>query len=79
MDIVISVEFFGDEGEADLVRWLVSEGDLVKEGQPIAELETSKTIQEFRSPAAGAISLNSEEGDTVSAESVIATIALESP
>jgi len=75
MDVIISVDFFGEEGEADLVQWLVSDGDRVIEGQPIAELETAKTINEFTSPVTGTISLKTLEGDTVSGNNIIATIS----
>lgn len=38
---------------AILVRWLRQVGDLVAEGEPIAEIEAEKAITELESPAAG--------------------------
>lgn len=42
--------------EAALVRWLVSIGDTVTVDQPIAEVETAKSIVEVPSPYAGTVS-----------------------
>src|SRR5262245_8971039 len=38
-----------------LVTWLKREGDSVKIGQPIAEVETDKASTEIESPAAGVL------------------------
>ena len=37
----------GDSTEANLVRWIKNEGDAVKVGDPIAEIETDKAIVEI--------------------------------
>ena len=42
--------------EADVVGWLVAPGDSVKEGDPIAEIETDKATGELESPASGILS-----------------------
>ena len=39
--------------EAEIVQWLVAEGDEVTLNQPIAEVETAKAIVELPSPFAG--------------------------
>ena len=39
--------------EAVIVAWLVNEGDLVTEGQPILEVETDKAVAELEAPASG--------------------------
>ncbi|MFT3971568.1 MAG: 2-oxo acid dehydrogenase subunit E2 [Micropruina sp.] len=52
--------------EADIVRWVVSEGDEVKVNDILLEIETSKSIVELPSPWAGRIArLMVEEGATV--------------
>ena len=41
--------------ECRVVSWLKAEGDPVREGEPIAELETAKATQELESPASGTL------------------------
>ena len=41
--------------EGEIVRWLVKEGDEVKEGQPLVEVETDKALAEIPSPKTGVI------------------------
>jgi pyruvate dehydrogenase E2 component (dihydrolipoamide acetyltransferase) len=41
--------------EGEIVRWLVKEGDEVKEGQPLVEVETDKALAEVPSPKTGVI------------------------
>ena len=38
-----------------VVRWLKREGDKVKRGEPLVELETEKVSFELESPAAGTL------------------------
>ena len=58
--------------EAELVQWLVAEGDSVALNQTIAEVETAKAIVELPSPYAGVISkLQAEPGDIVTVGSVL--------
>lgn len=52
--------------EADIVRWVVSEGDEVKVNDVLVEIETAKSIVELPSPWAGRIArLIADEGATV--------------
>jgi pyruvate dehydrogenase E2 component (dihydrolipoamide acetyltransferase) len=56
----MSYEFkFPDIGEGltegEIVRWLVKEGDEIKEGQPLVEVETDKALAEIPSPKTGVI------------------------
>jgi 2-oxoisovalerate dehydrogenase E2 component (dihydrolipoyl transacylase) len=52
--------------EAALIRWLVAPGDTVRVDQPIAEVETAKSVVELPCPYAGTIAaLHGEEGDTL--------------
>lgn len=41
--------------EGVIARWLVKEGDKVKAGLPIVEIETDKATMEFESPASGVL------------------------
>ncbi|WP_424936461.1 MULTISPECIES: dihydrolipoamide acetyltransferase family protein [Bacteria] len=52
--------------EAGLVQWLVKVGDVIRTDQPIAEVETAKSIVELPSPFAGVVlALHGEPGDTI--------------
>lgn len=58
--------------EAELVQWLVAEGDTVTLNQTIAEVETAKAIVELPSPYAGVVSaLHAAAGDVVEVGSVL--------
>ncbi|RCG32944.1 2-oxo acid dehydrogenase subunit E2 [Sphaerisporangium album] len=51
--------------EAEIVRWLVAEGDEVAIDQAVVEVETAKSIVEVPSPFAGTVSrLHGAEGET---------------
>lgn len=41
--------------EATIAKWLKAEGDVVTEGEVIAELETAKAIQEVLAPVTGVL------------------------
>ena len=61
--------------EGTILKWLVSEGDEVKRGQPIAEIETDKANMTFESDTEGTVSeLVAGEGDTLAIGEVIARI-----
>lgn len=52
--------------DAELVRWLVAVGDTVVTDQPIAEVETAKSVVEVPSPYAGRIAaLHGAEGENI--------------
>src|SRR5258708_32981731 len=42
--------------EAEIVEWLIKEGDSVKLDQPVVRVETDKAIVEIPSPVAGRVS-----------------------
>jgi len=61
--------------EAELVQWLVAEGDDVTLNQTIAEVETAKAIVELPSPHAGRITiLHAAAGDVIAVGSVIMSV-----
>ena len=41
--------------EGEIVRWVVKEGDEIKEGQPLVEVETDKALAEIPAPRTGVI------------------------
>lgn len=66
--------------EAEIVRWLVEVGDTVRVDQPIAELETAKSVVEVPSPYAGTVAtLHGAEGSTLEVGKPLATIAADGP
>jgi pyruvate dehydrogenase E2 component (dihydrolipoamide acetyltransferase) len=64
--------------EGEVKKWLVKEGDTVKQDQSIAEVETDKAVVEMPSPAVGRIlRLHFKEGDVVKVGETLATIGEE--
>ncbi|MFT7540721.1 MAG: pyruvate/2-oxoglutarate dehydrogenase complex dihydrolipoamide acyltransferase (E2) component, partial [Gammaproteobacteria bacterium] len=52
--------------EGEIVKWLVAEGDIVSEHQPVVEVMTDKATVEIPAPQAGKISsILAGEGDVV--------------
>lgn len=61
--------------EATVNKWLVSEGDIVREDDPIAEVATDKVDSEVPSPADGKIvSVIAKEGSTIKIGEIIAIL-----
>ncbi|HEX4016973.1 MAG TPA: dihydrolipoamide acetyltransferase family protein [Frankiaceae bacterium] len=61
--------------EADILGWLVKEGDDVTLNQPIVEVETAKAAVEVPSPWAGKVTqLHAPQGQTVAVGSPLITI-----
>jgi len=62
--------------EAGLVQWLVAVGDTITTDQPIAEVETAKSIVELPSPFAGVVTaLHGAEGDTIDVGAPVIEVA----
>jgi pyruvate dehydrogenase E2 component (dihydrolipoamide acetyltransferase) len=58
--------------EAEIVGWLVEEGDTVSEDQPVAEAETDKAVVEVPSPVNGTVKeIRAEAGEMVPVGDVI--------
>jgi pyruvate dehydrogenase E2 component (dihydrolipoamide acetyltransferase) len=61
--------------EGEIVRWLVKEGDWIKEDQELVEVETDKAVVTINSPYTGKIEkLHSQEGQIVKVGEPLATI-----
>jgi pyruvate dehydrogenase E2 component (dihydrolipoamide acetyltransferase) len=61
--------------EAEIERWLVSEGDAVSEDDPLVEVSTDKATVEIPSPFAGTVShIHAQPGDVVAVGTVLVTI-----
>jgi pyruvate/2-oxoglutarate dehydrogenase complex dihydrolipoamide acyltransferase (E2) component len=61
--------------EGTVTRWLVKEGDRVREDQPLCEISTDKVDTEIPSPGAGVIAkLIAAEGDTLPIGAPLAVI-----
>ncbi|MDQ4214628.1 dihydrolipoamide acetyltransferase family protein [Microbacterium capsulatum] len=62
--------------EAGLVQWLVQVGDTIRTDQPIAEVETAKSVVELPSPFAGVVTaLHGEPGETIDVDAPVLEVA----
>lgn len=62
--------------EADLVNWLVEEGQTIVVDQPIAEVETAKALVEVPSPYAGiVVTLHGTPGETLLVGNPLITVS----
>jgi 2-oxoisovalerate dehydrogenase E2 component (dihydrolipoyl transacylase) len=62
--------------EAEIVRWLVAEGDLIEVDQPVVEVETAKAVVEVPSPHAGRVATrHAAEGTTLDVGAPLITVA----
>jgi pyruvate dehydrogenase E2 component (dihydrolipoamide acetyltransferase) len=61
--------------EAEIVRWLVKEGDSVNEDQDLLEVETDKAVLTLNSPYTGKIKkLHGQEGEIIKVGDVLTTV-----
>jgi pyruvate dehydrogenase E2 component (dihydrolipoamide acetyltransferase) len=64
-----------DGVELGVTRWLVTEGDSVKRGQALLEVETDKAVQEVECIANGTLkTIHVRPGQKVPVGTIIATI-----
>ncbi|WP_433790110.1 dihydrolipoamide acetyltransferase family protein [Actinoplanes sp. CA-252034] len=62
--------------EAEIVRWLVADGDLIEVDQPVVEVETAKAVVEVPSPHGGrVVTRHAAEGTTLDVGSPLITVA----
>ncbi|MGZ4190708.1 MAG: biotin/lipoyl-containing protein, partial [Actinomycetota bacterium] len=61
--------------DAEIVQWLVKEGDAIELNQPIVEVETEKALVEIPSPFAGTVrSIHGDVGARVNVGETIITV-----
>ena len=60
--------------EGHVAKWLVKDGDAVKEDQPVVQVETDKAVVNIPAPVGGAISIRAAENTTVKVGSTLAFI-----
>ena len=79
MDEIVIVPQLGLSSDTvRLVEWLVSEGDLVEEGAPIAEVETDKATFTVSAPASGILSgVSAAPGQEVEVGAQLAVIGVD--
>jgi pyruvate dehydrogenase E2 component (dihydrolipoamide acetyltransferase) len=66
--------------EAEIVQWLVNEGDFVALNQPLLEIQTDKAVVEIPAPSAGrVIEIKSGSGTLARVGDVLVLIAPEQP
>src|SRR5207248_2955611 len=58
--------------EGKVLRWLVADGDRVRAGQPVVEIETDKATVEVEAPAEGVIHFTAAEGAVLAVETTLA-------
>ena len=73
--VPITVPSVGESiSEGILARWLKADGESVKAGDPLFELETDKASSVVPSSSSGILKIQAKEGETVAIGSTIATI-----
>ncbi|HET6556264.1 MAG TPA: 2-oxoglutarate dehydrogenase complex dihydrolipoyllysine-residue succinyltransferase [Prolixibacteraceae bacterium] len=60
--------------EVEIGKWLVADGDLVQQGQEVAEVESDKATLTIIAPESGQIKILVEEGQTVAVGSTACTV-----
>ncbi|WP_347560417.1 biotin/lipoyl-containing protein, partial [Streptomyces sp. AcH 505] len=66
--------------EAEIVRWLVSVGDVVAVDQPVVEVETAKATVEVPCPYGGVVTARfGEEGSELPVGAALMTVAVGTP
>ncbi|MDX2276622.1 MAG: biotin/lipoyl-containing protein [Hyphomonadaceae bacterium] len=61
--------------EGRLTKWFKAVGETVNEGEPLAEIETAKSVQELESPTTGVLmEILLQEGEEAEVRSPIAII-----
>jgi 2-oxoglutarate dehydrogenase E2 component (dihydrolipoamide succinyltransferase) len=63
------------DADADILRWLKKEGDHIREGEHVVEVETAKAAGALEAPVSGVlVRIQAPEGATVTSGAVLALI-----
>jgi len=73
-DVTIPENWWDTEGEGVLAGWLYESGDIVKEGDMIAEVMVEKSSFELLAPASGKLQIEAPVEATVGKGQVVARI-----
>ena len=74
IEVVLPNSGMGIE-EGTVARWLKAEGDEVREGEPIVEIESANALQEVPAPASGKLTrILLAQGETARINTTIAII-----
>ena len=69
-----------NQDSGKIIQWLVKEGQLVKKGEPLLEVETDKAVAEIEAPASGFLSnVKAQPGAEIPVGTVIAVILPSQP
>src|SRR5918995_3806291 len=61
--------------EGEIVRWLVKQGDWIKEDQELVEVETDKAVLTLNSPYTGKVEkLHGNEGEIIKVGALLTTV-----
>lgn len=60
--------------EGRIQKWLVNDGDTVKEDEPVVQIETDKAVVNIPAPVSGEVSIKAKEGVIVKVGDVLANI-----
>ena len=64
-----------DMKEGAVIRWLVESGSTVKNGDPLADIETHKIVIQLKAPAGGILEIKAAAGEAVPVGGIIAVIS----
>ena len=75
MNVEVKIPVMGESiAEVTLSSWLVSDGDVVQEGDPLCEIESDKANVEIPASTSGTVHLKASEGEDFKIGDVIASI-----
>lgn len=77
-DILVPRETVNDD-TVKVIRWLVADGDAVRAGAALVELETSKSVIDVESPADGIVSIRSPAGSSVAVGGLLGSVSSRTP
>ena len=60
---------------AEVVRWLKADGDYVRKGEQLVELQNDKSVVPFESPESGYLKILVHEGETLPVGELLAVLS----